>query len=88
MRSGATSHALLFASPPLAFDECHELCVADLAGLHVHFDGQQEREQRLVLLVQAAGAVPPQLVSQVVDDVLYSLRGRITLLRPGNRRAT
>ena len=65
--------------------------MADAAGLHVHLDGQQQREERLVLLVEAARAVPPQLVRQVVDDVLDALRRAVALLGPvsegGTRRA-
>ena len=54
--------------------------MANLAGLHVHLNGQQEREQRLVLLVQPAGAVAPELVGEVADDVLDALRGVVALL--------
>ena len=54
----------------------------DVPGLEVLLEREEEHEQELVVLVEAAARVAEHLVRQVLDHVVQPLRRERRLLRP------
>ena len=67
---------------PLTFDEREELFVLHLPALHVDLEREQQGEQELVRLVQAARCVAVHLEGHEVDDAHDALAGDGALRRP------
>ena len=70
----------------MTFDEDLELLVPDVAQVDLNLEREQDGEEELVDLVQAAARVLKHLVGQVLDDVVDALAvdGRLGGVRHGD----
>lgn len=66
----------------LTFNKNLKFVMLDFFLLQVNLEGQQECENELVVFIQASCCVSKNLISEIFNDVCYSLLSFRGLLRP------